>query len=384
MAGAFPLRIAAAIIESLKTLLAARKRAEIYFHPGIDPDAEGAVRLIYFWLRKLGCDNVTIYHCGAPSHLSSIEPILPVDELSEGSLFNSEAKEAVTIVVDVSNWKFLTNGDSELLARMREPDFVFDHHHPSRACLKEEAGEVLGGSLVIPEFQCASLLIDRLLLIDIGHAKYLAQRAELAGLVVAAALTDTGLQTIDERPDWFPAHIWTRLDEIRADADPLTIKQHAVEPWKDPAYLAWEKEAVDKELLIRKGPGATAAYCWAGTLPDLGRKLWIGHLADVIQQRREAVLPRVPHQPAFTCVLAAISSPPALYASVRTGDEADAGKVMQIFDDEHGGGRRRASAAMLLKSDFPDAPENLTEWGRQTLTKWGRLTTQVVRATVKP
>ena len=367
----------ALLIDAFARLVAERKVVEIYFHPGLDPDAEAAVRLVRHWAIQVGAKTVRVYHSGDPKQLVAIEDHLEVLPIETGWLMNGETeKPPVTVVVDVSNPTFLASGAKNL----RTPDFLFDHHHPAGTEVRYEGQEVVGGRLVVPEYACTALLLDHLMQAALGSSNYLSEDADLAGLVWAAFLTDQDRQRKDEQPAWVSDSLWQRITEFAGWANDNIVIKLAVEPWESEDYTGTLERAItDENLQVRPVNGFVAVSCFLGDLEVATRRPWLGHTAGLILGKRPLVSSHLPEEDIdLACVIAAfpdLGAHGAIMISLRTSGTLDAGKAIRLLTEMKGGGRETAAAALLFLEDESD----LIEEARNVETKLLRHLKQCVR-----
>jgi hypothetical protein len=365
---AFPLREATQILSNLSELIRKRSAVEIIFHPGVDPDAESAVRLMRLLCLHLGSEEPRIFNLGgSPAVLKTLAPELPVEGLKFSALVDSSRREdTVCIVVDVSNMKFAAG---EFHRSCSKPDFVFDHHD-------RRTVSVQSGTLILPDMACASFVIDRLLTLHLGHSSFYDERPKLSSLVSAAVLTDLDLSIRDPKPDHVSDVIWQRVLEIKKLADAPLLDEIVDGPWRTPEYQVAQESTLDKLTLIEFGE-VSIAFAYMGILPDPEQRPWLAHLASLlIKNGPDRILGDHEKRPSAAFVLAGIRSPFSLACSLRTDGSINASELFKLVEPHTSGGRERAAGAVIHPKTWDpriwSVDRRLATWSTRHIEAWIR------------
>ncbi len=365
---AFPLREAVQILSNLSGLIKERSAVEIIFHPGVDPDAEAAVRLMRRLCLHLDSEEPGIFNLGgSPELLKTISPELPVQRLKDSALCNPDRRgDTVCIVVDVSNMRFAAG---EFHSRGFRPDFIFDHHDRRTVSAEE-------GTLILPEMGCASLIVDQFLTMRSGKNSFFLGHPKLSSLVTAAVLTDLDLSLRDSKPDHVTDAVWQRAQEIKQLSDPGLLDEIVNGPWRSPEYQTAQQSTLD-ELTIVSFAEFRVAFAYMGILPRPEDRAWLAHLASLlIKNGPDRLLGEDQSLPQAAFVLAGVRSPFSLACSVRTDGSINASELINLVEPRSGGGRERAAGAVIHPRTWDpriwSVDRRLATWSKRRIEAWIR------------
>jgi hypothetical protein len=365
---AFPLREATQIVFKLSELIRKRSAVEIIFHPGVDPDAESAVRLTRMLCLHLGSEEPRIFNLGAsPATLTTLKPELTVEGLKDSALIDpSRREDTVCIVVDVSNMKFAAG---EFHRQSSKPDFIFDHHD-------RRTVSTASGTLILPSMGCASLIVDRLLSLCLGHSSFYQERPKLSALVSAAVLTDLDLAIDEPKPPHFSDLIWQRFIEIKNLSDYAILDEIVDGPWRTPEYQAAERSTLDNLTFVEFGD-FSIVFAYMGILSNPDQRPWLAHLASLlIKDGSSSIIGDDLKRPQAAFVLAGVRSPFSLACSLRTDGLINASELINLVEPKSGGGRERAAGAVIHPKTWGiriwSAERTLETWSRRRIEAWIR------------